>query len=91
MISIAAFYIVVSVLAYVTYAIDKQAAIKQRRRVSEKSLHLLGLLGGWPGGLFAQQRLRHKTLKTAFQAVFWLTVAVNVACLFSLTLYPYGG
>ncbi|RBI69429.1 DUF1294 domain-containing protein [Vreelandella sulfidaeris] len=91
MISIAAFYIVVSVLAYVTYAIDKQAAIKQRRRVSEKSLHLLGLLGGWPGGLFAQQRLRHKTQKTTFQAIFWLTVAVNVACLLSLTLYPYGG
>ena len=40
-IPIAAYYAVVSVLAYVIYAIDKKAAIKHRRRVSEKSLHLL--------------------------------------------------
>jgi uncharacterized membrane protein YsdA (DUF1294 family) len=86
-----ALYAVASVLAYITYVIDKKAAIHQRRRVSEKTLHLLGLLGGWPGALLAQQRLRHKTRKTAFQAVFWLTVAVNVACLFSVTLYPYEG
>lgn len=91
MIPIVAFYAVVSVLAYVTYAIDKQAAIKQRRRVSEKSLHLLGLLGGWPGGLLAQQWLRHKTRKTAFQVIFWLTVGANLACLLGLTLYPYDG
>lgn len=80
MISIAAFYAMVSVLAYITYAIDKKAAIKNRRRVSEKSLHLLGVLGGWPGALVAQQWLRHKTQKTAFQAIFWLTIALNLTC-----------
>lgn len=80
MIPIVAFYAVVSILAYVTYAIDKKAAIKNRRRVSETSLHLLGVLGGWPGALVAQQRLRHKNRKTAFQGVFWLTVVVNLAC-----------
>lgn len=80
MIPIAAYYAVVSVLAYVIYAIDKKAAIKHRRRVSEKSLHLLGVLGGWPGALLAQQRLRHKNRKAAFQVTFWLTVGLNVAC-----------
>jgi len=79
-IPIVAFYAVISVIAYITYAIDKKAAIKNRRRVSEKSLHLLGVLGGWPGALLAQQRLRHKTQKTAFQLMFWLTVTLNVAC-----------
>ncbi len=80
MIPIVAFYAVISVIAYITYAIDKKAAIKNRRRVSEKSLHLLGVVGGWPGALLAQQRLRHKTQKTAFQVTFWLTVVVNLAC-----------
>ena len=78
MIPIVAFYAVISVIAYITYAIDKKAAIKNRRRVSEKSLHLLGVVGGWPGALVAQQRLRHKTQKTAFQVTFWLTVVVNL-------------
>ncbi|WP_386083314.1 DUF1294 domain-containing protein [Vreelandella sp. F11] len=80
MIPIVVYYVVVSMLAYITYAIDKKAAIKHRRRVSEKSLHLLGVLGGWPGALMAQQRLRHKNRKTAFQVTFWLTVGLNLAC-----------
>ncbi|GEN27453.1 hypothetical protein HVA01_10990 [Halovibrio variabilis] len=80
MIFIAVFYAAVSVLAYSIYAIDKRAAMKHRRRVSEQSLHLLGVLGGWPGALLAQQHLRHKTRKTAFQLIFWLTVALNLAC-----------
>jgi uncharacterized membrane protein YsdA (DUF1294 family) len=79
-IPIVAFYAVVSVIAYITYAIDKKAAINNRRRVSERSLHLLGIVGGWPGAFLAQQRLRHKTQKTAFQVTFWLTVVVNLVC-----------
>ena len=86
MIPIVAFYAVVSAIAYITYAIDKKAAIKNRRRVSEKTLHLLGVMGGWPGALLAQQRLRHKTQKTAFQVTFWLTVVVNLVCAGWLTV-----
>ncbi|EHA16927.1 DUF1294 domain-containing protein [Halomonas sp. HAL1] len=86
MIPIVAFYAVVSMLAYITYAIDKKSAINNRRRVSEKTLHLLGVVGGWPGAFLAQQRLRHKTQKTAFQATFWLTVVVNLACAGWLTV-----
>ncbi|WP_336269223.1 DUF1294 domain-containing protein [Vreelandella arctica] len=86
MIPIVAFYAVISMLAYITYAIDKKAAINNRRRVSEKTLHLLGVMGGWPGAFLAQQRLRHKTQKTAFQVTFWLTVIVNLACAGWLTV-----
>ena len=86
MIPIVAFYAVISMLAYITYAIDKKAAINNRRRASEKTLHLLGVVGGWPGAFLAQQRLRHKTQKTAFQVTFWLTVIVNLACAGWLTV-----
>ncbi|MFB9867695.1 DUF1294 domain-containing protein [Vreelandella sulfidaeris] len=88
MILIVAFYAVASVIAYLTYAVDKKAAINRRRRVSEKTLHLLGVLGGWPGALLAQRRLRHKTQKTMFQCVFWLTAGINVACLVGLLSSP---
>ena len=47
----------------------------------ENTLHLLALLGGWPGALVAQAQFRHKTRKVSFRAVFWLTVAVNLAAL----------
>lgn len=40
-------------------------------------LHALELLGGWPGALLAQQLLRHKTKKTSYQVVFWLTILMH--------------
>ena len=42
--------------------------------MSEAQLHLLELLGGWPGALLAQRRLRHKCSKRSYQIVFWLIV-----------------
>jgi uncharacterized membrane protein YsdA (DUF1294 family)/cold shock CspA family protein len=71
-------YIGLSLVAFLVYALDKSAAIDGRRRTPEKTLHLLGLAGGWPGALLAQQLLRHMCSKGSFVAVFWITVVVNV-------------
>lgn len=76
---VAAAYVGLSLLAFVSYAFDKSAAVAGRWRTPEKHLHLLALAGGWPGALLAQQILRHKTAKAEFIAVFWLTVVLNVA------------
>ena len=71
-------YGLMSFATYAAYAIDKSAARRRRHRVPESTLHLLALLGGWPGALLAQRRLRHKTSKSRFQLLYWLTVALNV-------------
>lgn len=44
-------------------------------------MHLLSLVGGWPGALIAQALLRHKTRKTTFLIGYWLTVIVNYVAL----------
>jgi uncharacterized membrane protein YsdA (DUF1294 family) len=72
-------YGVASVLSLFAYAFDKGAAEAGRRRTPERTLHALDLAGGWPGGLLAQQLLRHKTAKGSFIVGFWFTVIVNVA------------
>lgn len=73
--------LIMSLLSYVYYAIDKRAAQKQQWRVPENFLHMLALLGGWPGAWIAQERLRHKTRKTSFRVVFWLTLFINGAAI----------
>lgn len=73
-----AIYAVMSVICFWVYRGDKQRAIRQERRVPEKTLHLLELLGGWPGALLAQRRLRHKNRKVPYQIVFWLIVALHL-------------
>ena len=72
-------YLVLSFAAVIGYAADKSAALTGRWRSSEQSLLLLGLAGGWPGAIVAQQLLRHKTRKASFQSAFWGTVVLNVA------------
>jgi len=78
-------YAVASVACFLAYAVDKSAAVAGRWRTSERTLLLLGLVGGWPGGLIAQHLLRHKTAKPAFRAAFWATVVVNVLGLLAMT------
>jgi len=72
-------YGMLSALSFTVYSLDKSAAAKGRQRTPENTLHLLDLLGGWPGALIAQQRSRHKTAKVSFQLVFWCTAVANVA------------
>lgn len=74
---VAGLYLGASVLCFVVYAVDKSAATADRWRVSEDTLLGLGLIGGWPGAIVAQQVLRHKSNKATFRAKFWATVIVN--------------
>lgn len=75
---VAGLYLAGSLVCFVVYAIDKAAAGAGRWRISENTLILLGLAGGWPGAIVAQQTLRHKSSKTSFRAVFWGSVLANV-------------
>ena len=74
-------YVASSLIAFLCYRIDKLAALAGRRRMPERTLLAVGLLGGWPGALVAQTVLRHKTRKASFQALFWATVVFNSAAL----------
>ncbi len=81
---VAALYALASIVTFLAYASDKTAAVEGRGRTSEFFLLMLGLVGGWPGAVLAQQALRHKTRKASFQTLFWLTVSVNVLAFFTL-------
>jgi uncharacterized membrane protein YsdA (DUF1294 family) len=76
-------------VAWIAYALDKSAAQRDQWRIQESTLHLFAFLCGWPGALAAQQILRHKSKKTSFRFVFWLTVSANCALLLWL-LSPAG-
>ncbi len=83
------FYLIVSAATFGAYALDKSAAKRGAWRTSESTLHLLSLVGGWPGALIAQNRLRHKSRKQPFRAIFWATAVMNCAA-FIWLLTPEG-
>ena len=67
--------VIISAITFRMYAHDKQQATANGWRVPEASLCLAELLGGWPGAVLAQRRLRHKCSKDFYQAAFWGIVA----------------
>jgi uncharacterized membrane protein YsdA (DUF1294 family)/cold shock CspA family protein len=76
-----ALYYLASLRTYRVYARDKLAAQNGRSRTPESWLHLMSLIGGWPGALIAQVLLRHKTRKTSFLIGYWFTVIFNCIAL----------
>jgi uncharacterized membrane protein YsdA (DUF1294 family) len=80
---IAWWYATASVTAFALYGIDKRAAVARQHRIPERTLLLVGLLGGWPGAFVAQRCFRHKTRKRVFQLAFWLGAIGNVLLVLS--------
>lgn len=71
--------LVMSLACFVAYGWDKRSAANGSHRVPEQTLHILALLGGWPGALLGQRNFRHKTKKLSFLIVFWCVVVLHVA------------
>jgi uncharacterized membrane protein YsdA (DUF1294 family) len=61
-------------LTFLFYGYDKMQARNNEWRIEETTLQVLALAGGWPGALAGMHYFQHKTRKTGFQIVFWMTV-----------------
>lgn len=74
-------YGLLSSITFLMYAHDKSSAQANRWRTSENTLHLVSILGGWPGARLAQSFLRHKSSKESFLSTYWVTVFINLVIL----------
>lgn len=77
--SIPVVYACFSLLSAGLYASDKSKAGRGEWRTPESTLHVVDLVGGWPGGLVAQRYFRHKNRKLSFQLVFWICALEHIA------------
>lgn len=69
--------ILINIITFLTFGIDKYLARKNRDRISEKTLLSLSLIGGSIGAIMAQGFFRHKTQK--FKYILWFILFVQVA------------
>lgn len=73
-----------SLVTFLMYWLDKDAARYREWRVPERTLQWLSVLGGWPGALLAQAVLRHKSRKLGFQVWFWMAVLIHLLLVYGL-------
>ena len=75
----------VNLVTFAVYGADKRRAKKDRRRVSEKTLFLLAIIGGSVGALLGMKVFRHKTRHWYFvwgiPAILLLQIALPVVIL----------
>lgn len=81
---LAGYVLVISLVAYAAFAVDKGRAERGEWRVPEATLLVLALFGGFPGAKLAQRRFRHKTRKQPFAGVLNLIGLGQAAFLVAL-------
>lgn len=60
------YLVVMNVVAFIVYGIDKQKAKKGKWRISEKAFMMLAVFGGSIGAWIGMQVFRHKTKHLLF-------------------------
>jgi len=75
----------VNVIAFAVYGADKRRAKKDKRRVPEKTIFLLALIGGSVGALAGMYTFRHKTRHWYFVWGIPAILAVRIALAVWLT------
>lgn len=61
--------LVINIITFLTFAIDKLAAMEKTQRFSEEILLILSFLGGAIGGSISMLLFHHKTSKNKFNKI----------------------
>ncbi|GAA0601104.1 DUF1294 domain-containing protein [Virgibacillus siamensis] len=72
------YLVVINCLAYILMGVDKRKARKHKRRISERTLWLSGLLGGSAGAFAGMKKFRHKTKHVLFAMGMPLLLLIHI-------------
>lgn len=71
--------LIINIVAFAAYGIDKRKAKKGRWRIPESTLLLLAFLGGALGALLGMRTFHHKTKHWKFKILVPLFLALQIA------------
>ncbi len=77
--AVVALTLIMSVVALITFVIDKNRAVEGKDRVQEKTLLSMTALFGAPGALVGRIIAHHKTGKLYFSIVIWFSLLLQAA------------
>lgn len=78
------YLIIINIISFFLYYIDKRASIKHKYRIPEKILLLASMIGGCFGSLFSMMSFHHKTKHIKFMllvpilCLLWLLIILKI-------------
>ncbi len=72
------YLIVINIVSFFMYALDKRYAIKSKSRIPEKNLLVLSVVGGALGGVLAMNIVHHKTKKIKFLVINYTSLLIYI-------------
>ncbi len=78
-------FIVINIISFFLFFIDKRKAIKGSERIPEKNFFYLSLAGGWILGILSIYLFRHKNRKLSFMSKYILATIPSIALVILLT------
>lgn len=76
---IAVYLILINLITFIVYGVDKSLAIKHEWRISEATLIMLAVIGGSIGAFLGMQVFRHKTKHMKFVIGVPVIIVLQVA------------
>ncbi len=73
------YFVIINIIAFIVFLIDKVYAIKAKWRISEKTLLLLAIAGGSLGSIISMYLFRHKIRKPVFYIGIPFILALQLA------------
>ncbi|MGI6007792.1 MAG: DUF1294 domain-containing protein [Ruminococcus sp.] len=84
MIYAAGYLLIINLITFAVYGIDKWKAKNGRWRIQESTLLLLAVAGGTPGALLGMAFFHHKTKHIKFTAGVPLILIAQILCIWFL-------
>lgn len=78
------YLLIINIITFTLYGIDKYKSIKHKYRISERTLIILPIIGGPLGALLGMFTFHHKTKKKVFIILIpiilliWVYILVNI-------------
>ncbi len=78
------YLLIITIITFIIYGIDKYKSIKHKYRISEATLIVLAILGGPLGAFFGMITFHHKTQKKKFIILIpiilliWVYILINI-------------
>ena len=79
------YLIVINILTFAVYGIDKRKARQGSWRISEATLLMLAVIGGTIGALLGMQVWRHKTMHLKFKYRLPLILLAQIALMYLIS------